>query len=167
VRLPMQGWGVGFGQKTRNHAFVAQFWACHVKQQCGVISGGDGCELMTLRQQGGCVLANARLGDGIWAKNPKLSICDSVSGAPCERVVQGDAGRWCIWVNDMDAVGGLHIHKHEARGRVLAWSTWYPYCHHSFSHLFSLPSLPTPTPPWNHLPPSVSFVHGWFGAGCG
>jgi len=123
---------------------------------------------MTWRRKGGCAFANARPGGRIWAKNPKPSIRGSVSGAPCETAVWGDAGMLRVRVNDMEAVEGLRVRQRKAGGLGVAHLvTWHPCCCHSFSHLFPHPSLPTPTPPWNHLPARVSFVRGQFGAGCG
>jgi hypothetical protein len=159
--------GQGLSHKPENQAFVAQFWACLVKWWCGVTLGGGGCALMTRRRRWGCAFANVRAGGGIWARNLKPSACSSVSGVPCKTAVWGDAGMWWAWGNSMEAVGGLCVHQREAG--VLGGAhlvTWHPCCCHS-CHLFSPPSLPTPTPFWNHLPTGVSFVCGLFGAGCG
>jgi hypothetical protein len=64
VRLPTRGRGAGFGLKTRNRAFVARFWGCHVKWRHGVMVGGGGCKLVTWRRQGCCAFTNARPGGG-------------------------------------------------------------------------------------------------------
>jgi hypothetical protein len=76
-----------------------------VKRQCGVMLGGDGYGLMTSRWWWG-VFAIARPGSGIWAKNSKTSICGTVLGMPCEIVVQSNAGRWWVQVNNIEGVGG-------------------------------------------------------------
>jgi len=109
--------GGGVGPKTRNRGFVARFRGRHVKRRCGVMLGGGGCGSMTWRLWGGC--ANVRPGGEIWAKNPKPSVRCSVSGAPCETAVWGDAGRWWVRINDMEAAGGLRMRQREARGRGL------------------------------------------------
>jgi hypothetical protein len=70
-------------------------------------------------QQGARAFANARPGGWGLGKNPKPSVCRSVSGAPCETTVWGDAGRWWVWVNDMEAEGGLRVRQREARGQDL------------------------------------------------
>jgi hypothetical protein len=36
-------------------------------------------------------------------------------GTPCETAMWGDAGRWWVQVDEMEAVGGLHIHQCKAR----------------------------------------------------
>jgi hypothetical protein len=54
-----------------------------------------------------------------WAKNPKPSICGSGSGVPYEMAGWGDAGRWRVRVNGMEAVGGLRVRQREAEGRDL------------------------------------------------
>jgi hypothetical protein len=147
---------------------VARFRACRVKRRSGVMMGGGGRGLVAWWQQGGCPFANARPGGGGWAKNPKSSVCGSVSGTPCEMAVWDDVGiRW-VRVSGMEVVGGLRVRQRETRGIGVAHLvTWHPCCCHSSSHLFSPPSLPTPTPPWNHLPAGVSFICGQFGAGRG
>ena len=68
---------------------------------------------------GGCAFTNERPGGGIWAKNPNPSCHGSVSGVPCKTVLGGGAGRWLVWENGTEMVGGLHVRQHEARGRVL------------------------------------------------
>jgi hypothetical protein len=157
----------GLSHKPKNQVFVARFWAHRVKQQCGVTLGGGGCALMTWRRWWGCVFANVRPGGRIWARNPKPSAHSSVSGTLCKTAVWGDAGMWWARDNSMEAVGGLHIRQREAGGLGGAHLvTWHPCCCHS-CHLFSSPSLPTPTPSWNHLPTGVSFICSWFGGGCG
>src|ERR1700690_2686069 len=76
--------GAGFGPKTRNRAIVARFRARRVKRRGRGVPGGDGCGWVSRRQRVGYLLANARPGGGVWAKNPKPSNLGSVSGAPRE-----------------------------------------------------------------------------------
>ena len=66
------------------------------------------------------MFANTRPGGGVWAENPKLSVCGSVSGVPCEMATQGDGGRWWVQVGNMEAAGVLRVHQREARGRGLS-----------------------------------------------
>ena len=67
--------------------------------------GGGRCGKVTQmvgRWQGGCVFDNARLGGRIWANTLKLSVCSSVTGAPCKTVVGSGAGTWWVQSNGME-----------------------------------------------------------------
>ena len=58
---------------------------------------------------GGRSVGNARLGEGVWAKNAKPSCCSSVSGAPCETTAGDDAERWWGGVDEVTAVVGSRV----------------------------------------------------------
>src|SRR5882762_6023012 len=69
-------------------------------------------------------------------KTRKPSICSSVLGTPCERVLRSDAGSWWVRVDNMEAVVGLRVRQHEARGRGLSQKpesrasvAWFRTCH--------------------------------------
>jgi hypothetical protein len=117
VRLPMRGRGVGFEAKTRNRALMARFRVYHVKRWCGVALGGSGCMLMAWRWQGGCAFADVKPGGGMWAKNPKPSMCGLVSGTLCKRGVG-----WCLDVVGARLLhgGGLRVCQREAKGQDLS-----------------------------------------------
>jgi hypothetical protein len=55
---------------------------------------------------------------GIWIKNPKLSICGSVSGVLCKTAVWGNTGRWWVRVNGGEVVGGLRVRQREGRDGI-------------------------------------------------
>jgi hypothetical protein len=98
---------------------VARFQGCRVKRRRGVMVGGGGCGLISWRQRGCSAFANARPGGGFGAKNPKPSVCGSVSGVPCETAAWGDGGRWQVQVGDIEAAWVLCICQCEAGGRGL------------------------------------------------
>jgi hypothetical protein len=60
------------------------------------------------------VFANARQERGLGSKSDKTEHNSSISGAPCETVVEGDGGRWWRGVDEVVAVVGLHVRKCEA-----------------------------------------------------
>jgi hypothetical protein len=72
--------------------------------------------LMRWRQWRGHMFTNVRPRGWIWAKNKKRSVHGSVFGTLCETEMWGDAGRWWVRVDEMEAAGGLRIHQHEAKG---------------------------------------------------
>jgi hypothetical protein len=74
---------------------------------------------MPWRQQGARAFANARLGSGVWAKNPKPSVRGSISGVPCETAVWGDVVRWWVQVDAVVAAEGPRVRQREAGERVL------------------------------------------------
>ena len=66
------------------------------------------------------MFTNVRQCGGVWVKNPKPSVCGSVSGVLCETAAWGDGGRWRVQVGDMEVAWVLHIHQCEAGGVVWA-----------------------------------------------
>jgi hypothetical protein len=68
----------------------------------------------------GSVFTNARLGGGIWAKNPKPSVHHLISGVPCETAAWGDAGRWWVQVDAMVAAEGWPVCQCEAGREIWA-----------------------------------------------
>jgi hypothetical protein len=66
------------------------------------------------------MFANMRPGGGVWAINPKLSVCCSVLGVPCETAVWGDDARWWVQVNAVVAAGGPRICQCGAGGGIWA-----------------------------------------------
>ena len=110
----------GVGPKTRNRGFVTWFRGRHVKQRCGMMLGGGGCGSMTWRWWGGAVCAPTR-GQGARFR-PKTRNRAFVAQFRVRRVKRqcgGDAGRWWVRVNDIEAVGGLRVRQREARRRGL------------------------------------------------
>jgi hypothetical protein len=59
------------------------------------------------------MFTNTRRERGIGAKSDKTECDGSVSGAPCEMVVEGDGGRWWYEVDKVVVVVGLRVHKCE------------------------------------------------------
>jgi hypothetical protein len=53
-------------------------------------------------------------GEGAGGQNHKTKCNGSISGTPCETVVEGDGGMWWCGVDEVVVVVGLHIQKHEA-----------------------------------------------------
>ena len=51
------------------------------------------------------------------AKSDETERDGSVSGVPCETVVEGDRGRWWDEVDKVVVVVGVCVRKHEAGGR--------------------------------------------------
>ena len=62
---------------------------------------------------------NRKAEEGVWVKNPKLSVHCSLLGVPYETAVWSDARRGWSHVDCMAAAGGLCVCQHEARGQDL------------------------------------------------
>jgi hypothetical protein len=54
-------------------------------------------------------VGNARLREGVWAKNAKPSCRSSVSGVPCETAVGDNAEGWWGGVDEVTASAGLRV----------------------------------------------------------
>src|SRR5882762_6956114 len=96
---------------------MARFRARRVNQQRGMMWRDDGMVLLLLWWWCGRPVGNARLGEGVWAKNAKPSCHRSVSGAPCESAAGDDAeGWWDGVVVVVVVVVWPSGWKHEAQG---------------------------------------------------
>jgi hypothetical protein len=103
----------------RNRAVTARFRAHRVKQQRGMMWRDDGMVLLLLWWWCGRSVGNARLREGVWAKNAKPSRCSSVLGAPCETAAGDDAERWWGGVDEVMAVVGSRVGLRKPGLRVL------------------------------------------------
>jgi len=78
-----------------------------VKQQRGMMWRDD---KMVLLWWCGHPVGNARLGEGVWAKNVKPSCHSSVSGAPCETAAGDDGeGGGVDEVDEVTVVAGSRV----------------------------------------------------------
>jgi hypothetical protein len=77
---------------------------------------GGGCGEVGIRKWWwwGAWFANPKAEEGVGAKNPKPSVCGSVSGVLCKTAVWGNAGTCWVQVNGMEVVRGVHICQCEA-----------------------------------------------------
>jgi len=111
ARSQTRGQGVGCGPKIRNRALAARLRACRAKWRWAVVLGGGECGRMAQRRRGGWAFANARLGGGVWAKNPnralatRLPVCRAkwrcavvLGGGGCNRMAQRRRGG-CAFTN--------------------------------------------------------------------
>src|SRR5882762_5549919 len=73
---------------------MARFRAHRVNEQRGMMWRDDGMVLLLLWWWCGRLVGNARLGEGVWAKNAKPSCRSSVSGTLCETAARDDAEGW-------------------------------------------------------------------------
>jgi hypothetical protein len=61
----------------------------------------------------GCCVCKHEAGGGLGAENHETECDNSVSGAPCERTVKGDGGRWWCGAGKLVVVVGLCVRKCE------------------------------------------------------
>jgi hypothetical protein len=110
IRLETRGSGRGFGSKMQNRAVTARFRARHVKQQRGMTWRDDGMVLLLLWWWWcGHLVGNARLREGVWAKNAKPSCRSLVSGTPCETAAGDDGEGWWGGVDKVMVAAGSRV----------------------------------------------------------